>query len=63
MKQDQTGKIWFRNKLIGYIDKDTGDLYGINPLSGNAMKIKNWNGLNAVESLKKWLKPLRHLMV
>ena len=37
MKQDQTGKIWENNQMVGYIDEDTGELFGINPSTGYAV--------------------------
>lgn len=61
MKQDQTGKIWKDNQMIGYIDEDTGALFGINPKTGFAEKISN-DVYDATGQLFKWRKPLLKLM-
>ena len=39
MRQDQTGKIWFRNEMVGYVEGDK--LFGIKPQREKEIKIKN----------------------
>jgi hypothetical protein len=55
MKQDQEGRIWKNNKMIGFVDDEK--LFGISPITGCALQVTSWNGLNAVEGLRIWLRP------
>ena len=58
MKQDQTGKIWENNQMVGYIDEDTGELFGINPSTGYAVFVSKEAGRDPFGKLKKWVKSL-----
>ena len=56
MKEDQAGKFWNGNTMVGYIDEDDNRLYGISPLTGYRERIESEPGKQPRESLEQWLK-------
>ena len=56
MKEDQAGKFWVKNKMVGYIDEDDSQLYGISPLTGYRERVETEPGKPPRESLEQWLK-------